>query len=148
LDKYADPTLVERPPELSQRGGAWYNTAAINFIRAVTRDSGQRQVLNVWNQGTLPGLPDDATVEVPCTVGAAGAVPLVQSAPPPPGPSELMAAVKRYERSTIDAALSGSRQRALEALTAHPLVPDKTAAEPMLGELLAAHSRYLPRFAR
>jgi 6-phospho-beta-glucosidase len=58
-----------------------------------------------------------------------------------------MAAVKAYERLTIDAALSGSRTAALAALRAHPLVPDADVAEPMLAELLTAHARYLPRFA-
>jgi 6-phospho-beta-glucosidase len=145
LARYADPALVERPDELSQRGGAWYNTAAVNFIRAVTRDSGQRQVLNVLNNGTIAGLPDDATVEVPCTVTAAGAVPL-PVAPPPEHAAGLMEAVKAYERLTIDAALSGSRRTALQALLAHPLVRDLDIAAPLLDELLAAHAHHLPRF--
>ena len=145
LAKYADHALVERPPELSQRGGAWYNTAAVNFIRAVTRDSGQRQVLNVRNDGTLPGLPDDATVEVPCVVNAGGAVPLPVD-PPPEHARGLMEAVKAYERLTIDAALAGSRRTALQALLAHPLVHDHDIAAPLLDELLAAHPQYLPRF--
>jgi 6-phospho-beta-glucosidase len=145
LAKYADHALVERPPELSQRGGAWYNTAAVNFIRAVTRDSGQRQVPNVLNNGTLPGLPDDATVEVPCVVGASGAVPIGVT-PPPEHASGLMEAVKAYERLTIDAALTGSRRTALQALMAHPLVRDHDVAAPLLDELLAAHTQHLPRF--
>jgi 6-phospho-beta-glucosidase len=146
LAKYADHALVERPPELSQRGGAWYNTAAVNFIKAVSGDTGQRQVLNVLNNGTLPGLPDDATVEVPCTVSAAGAVP-IGVAPPPEHATGLMEAVKAYERLTIDAALAGSRRTALQALLAHPLVRDHDVAVPLLDELLAAHAPHLPRFA-
>src|SRR4051812_14868977 len=146
LAKYADHALVERPSELSQRGGAWYNTAAVNFIRAVAGDSGQRQVLNVRNNGTLRGLPDDATVEVPCTVSAAGAVPL-PVAPPPEHASGLMEVVKAYERLTIDAALSGSRRTAMQALLAHPLVRDHDIAAPLLDELLTAHADHLPRFA-
>jgi 6-phospho-beta-glucosidase len=146
LAKYADHALVERPEELSQRGGAWYNTAAVNFIRAVTADTGQRQVLNVLNNGTLPGLPDDATVEVPCTVSAAGATPLPVAAPPEHA-AGLMESVKAYERLTIDAALAGSRRTALQALLAHPLVRDHDIAVPLLDELLAAHAQYLPRFA-
>jgi 6-phospho-beta-glucosidase len=145
LAKYAEPGLVERPEELSQRGGAWYNTAAVNFIRAVTEDSGQRQVLNVLNNGVIDGLPDDATVEVPCEVGAGGAVPL-PVAPPPEHARGLMEAVKAYERLTIDAALSGSRRTALQALLAHPLVRDHDVAVPLLDDLLAAHAQYLPRF--
>ena len=147
LERYADPTLVTRPDELSERGGAWYNTAAVGFIRALSRDSGARQVLNVPNAGTLPGLPDDAVVEVPCRVGAGGAVPLPQPDPPPAHALGLMEAVKAYERLTIDAALSGSRRLAVQALLAHPLVRDHDVAVPLLDELLKAHATYLPRFA-
>jgi 6-phospho-beta-glucosidase len=146
LEAYADPTLVTRPELLSERGGAWYNTAAVNFIRAVTGDTRQRQVLNVLNRGTIPALPDDATIEVPCVVGATGAAPL-DLAPPPEHAVGLMDAVKAYERLTIDAALSGSRRTALQALLSHPLVGDHDIAVPLLDELLAAHARYLPRFA-
>jgi 6-phospho-beta-glucosidase len=146
LAHYADPTLVTRPDELSQRGGAWYNTAAVGFIRAVMRNSGARQVLNVRNAGTLPGLPDDAVVEVPCTVGSGGAEPLPLTGPPPEHALGLMEAVKAYERLTIDAALAGSRRLALQALLAHPLVRDHDIAVPLLDELLRAHAAYLPRF--
>jgi 6-phospho-beta-glucosidase len=58
-----------------------------------------------------------------------------------------MEAVKAYERLAIDAALSGSRRTALQALLAHPLVRDHDIAVPLLDELLAAHQQYLPRFA-
>jgi 6-phospho-beta-glucosidase len=115
-------------------------------MRAVAADSGERQVLNVHNAGVLPFLPDDATVEVPCSVDASGAHPLVQAAAPAYA-SGLMEAVKAYERLTIDAALSGSRKAALQALLAHPLVRDYDVAAPMLDELLAAHAAHLPNFA-
>jgi 6-phospho-beta-glucosidase len=147
LERYADTSLTERPDELSQRGGAWYNACAVGFMRAVAGDAGERQALNVQNAGLLPFLPDDATVEVPCTVDAAGAHPLPQ-APVPTHAAGLMESVKAYERLTIDAALSGSRRTALQALLAHPLVRDHDVAEPMLDELLAAHASYLPNFAR
>jgi 6-phospho-beta-glucosidase len=146
LARYRDPALVERPPELASRGGAWYCTAAVNFIRAVTTDSGERQVLNVANRGAIPGLPDDAVVEVPCRVDGAGATPLPQD-PVPEHCLGLMRAVKTYERLTVEAALSGSRRTALLALVAHPLVRDLDVAAPLLEDLLAAHAAHLPQFA-
>jgi 6-phospho-beta-glucosidase len=144
LARYRDPALVERPPELAARGGAWYCTAAVAFIRAVSGDTGERQVLNVANRGALPGMPDDAVVEVPCRVGAGGAAPIPQE-PVPEHCLGLMRAVKSYERLTVEAATSGSRETALLALVTHPLVRDLDVAEPLLDELLAAHAPHLPR---
>lgn len=146
LERYRDPDLVERPAELSRRGGALYSVAAMDFVRAVVGDSGERQVLNVPNRGVLDGLPDDAVVEVPCRVGAEGATPLPLE-PMPEHAAGLVRAVKAYERLTIEAALSGSRRTALLALLSHPLVGRLEVAEPLLDELLAAHAEHLPRFA-
>jgi 6-phospho-beta-glucosidase len=53
---------------------------------------------------------------------------------------------KAYERLTIEAALSGSREVALRALMTNPLVPDWDTAVPLLEALLEENRRYLPRF--
>jgi 6-phospho-beta-glucosidase len=153
LRRYADPQLSSRPDQLSQRGGSWYSTAAVDVVRAITGDTGQRQVLDVPNRtdtgaAVVPGLPLDAIVEVPCAVDAAGPHALPLPAEPAPQPLALVHSVKAYEQLTISAALSGSRREALDALLAHPLVRDLDVAEPLLDELLSAHARWLPRFAR
>lgn len=145
LAAFADERLTDRPEGLGRRGGAWYCTAALGFVHAVTRDARDRQVLNVPNAGAIPGIPDDAVVEVPCSVGAAGAEPL----PQPPVPEHCLAlirTVKAYERLTVEAARSGDRDVALLALATHPLVGDVDVAGPLLDDLLAAHRPYLPRF--
>jgi 6-phospho-beta-glucosidase len=152
LERYADPALASRPDQLSERGGSWYSTAAIDVIRAITGDSGQRQVLDVPNRTALglpviPGLPEDAIIEVPCTVDAAGAHPLPLPADPAAQPLALVHQVKAYERLAIKAALSGSREVALDALLTHPLVRDLDVAVPLLAELLDVHAPLLPRFA-
>jgi 6-phospho-beta-glucosidase len=51
----------------------------------------------------------------------------------------LVQAVKAHETLTVQAAVTRSRDIALQALLAHPLVGDLDAAEPMLDELLNAH---------
>ena len=51
----------------------------------------------------------------------------------------LVQAVKAHESLTVQAAVTRSRDVALQALLAHPLVGDIDIAEPMLDEMLAAH---------
>jgi len=46
----------------------------------------------------------------------------------------------------VEAAVSGSRETALLALLAHPLVRDVDLAVPLLAEMLAANRAYLPQF--
>ena len=76
LDLYADPALDTKPPQLAQRGGAWYSEAAVDLLVSLTGDRRDTQVVNTFNRGTLPFLPDDAVVEVPAVIGSGGAEPV------------------------------------------------------------------------
>jgi 6-phospho-beta-glucosidase len=84
-------------------------------------------------------------VEIPCIVNAAG----IKGLPVPEGYKPfwgLIAAVKEYEQLAVQAAVEGSRETALKALLAHPLVRDYDIAVPLLGELLEANRDFIPRF--
>ena len=61
---------------LSQRGGAFYSEAAVALLASLVGDTGDVQVVNVRNQGTMPFLADEAVIEVPAVIGAAGPVPV------------------------------------------------------------------------
>lgn len=145
LEMYRDPTLDRKPELLEQRGGAFYSEAAAMLVESLHTDRGDIQVVNVQNAGAIENLASDDVVEVPCRVGANGAVPLPQR----PLPGEmlgLVAQVKAYERLTVRAAITGDRGTALHALMAHPLVRTYDLARPLLDALLDAHRRHLPRF--
>ncbi|MFN2490342.1 MAG: 6-phospho-beta-glucosidase [Actinomycetota bacterium] len=118
-------------------GEAGYALVAATFLRALGRAAGETLILNVANRGRLPFLDDRAVVEVPCTVGPTGLRPHAVGALPPPE-ADLVARVKDVERTTIRAALEGSRDLALQALTAHPVVPSSEHAERILGGYLAS----------
>jgi 6-phospho-beta-glucosidase len=60
-------------------------------------------------------------------VNANGAHPLHVGAPPE-SVRALLHRVKAYERATVAAALSGSRDEAIEALVLNPLVGDRSVA--------------------
>lgn len=145
LDLYRDPALDTKPPQLSQRGGRYYSEAAIRLIASLHDDRGDVQVANIRNQGAIAGLADDAVVEVPARVGAAGAEP-VPLRPLPPPLLGLVQQVKAYERLAVEAARTGDRRTARLALLANPLVADHAAATALLAGILAAHRDLLPAF--
>jgi 6-phospho-beta-glucosidase len=108
-------------------------------------DTRDIQTLNVSNKGILPFLPDDASIEVNCVVTKQGPIPVAVTNIPPAAPG-LIHAVKTYERLAIDAAVTGDRGLALQALAVNPLVPSVNVAEKMLNEMLEANKAYLPNF--
>ncbi|MGW8380271.1 6-phospho-beta-glucosidase [Streptomyces sp. ODS28] len=144
LEMYADPALREKPELLARRGGAFYSEAAVALAArllggAESPDAGEIQVVNTYNNGTLPFLPDDAVVELPARVSPHGAEPL----PAPhldPLYAGLMSHVAGYERLALDAALRGGRDRVFRALLAHPLIGQYEQAERLTG-LLLEHNR-------
>ncbi|MFE2432279.1 6-phospho-beta-glucosidase [Streptomyces sp. NPDC059373] len=142
LEMYADPALDEKPELLARRGGAFYSEAAVALASSLLRDSGDVQVVNTFNNGTLPFLPDDAVIEVPATVDASGATPLPV---PPLDPlySGLIANVTAYEDLALDAALRGGRDRVFTALLSHPLIGQYEYAEALTDRLIAHNREHL-----
>ncbi|MFD7918287.1 6-phospho-beta-glucosidase [Streptomyces sp. NPDC059740] len=143
LDMYADPTLAEKPELLGKRGGAFYSEAAVALTSSLLRDTGDVQVVNTLNNGTLPFLPDDAVIEVPATVDASGATPLPVR-PLEPLFAGLVAHVTGYEHLALEAALKGGRGRVFDALLSHPLVGQIDRADQLTDALLAHNREHLP----
>jgi 6-phospho-beta-glucosidase len=143
LEMYADPALDTKPELLTHRGGAFYSEAAVALLASLVTDARDRQVVNVRNNGTLPFLSDEAVIEVPATVGAAGAVPVAVD-PVSPLMSGLIAHVSAYEELALDAALHGGRDRIAKALLAHPLVGQYDLAGQLTDRLLAENAAFLP----
>ncbi|MFD0319088.1 family 4 glycosyl hydrolase [Streptomyces flavalbus] len=140
LAMYGDPALDEKPALLAKRGGAFYSEAAVDLAAALLGGGGAPyQVVNTYNDGTLPFLPDDAVIETQAAVGPKGALPL-PVAPLDPLYAGLVAGVTAYEDLALDAALRGGRERVFKALLAHPLVGQYAYAE-KLTDLLVAHNR-------
>ncbi|WP_455583745.1 6-phospho-beta-glucosidase [Kitasatospora griseola] len=141
LEMYADPALDTKPELLGKRGGAFYSEAAVQLIASLLGTDGRTtvQVVNTRNDGVLPFLPDDAVIEVPAEVDAAGVRPLPQR-PVEPLYAGLIAGVTAYEHLALDAALRGGRDRVFDALLAHPLVGQLELAEQLTDRLLA-HNR-------
>ncbi|MFD9000377.1 6-phospho-beta-glucosidase [Streptomyces sp. NPDC059582] len=143
LAMYGDPALDEKPELLAKRGGAYYSEAAVDLAAALLSGAGSPyQVVNTYNNGTLPFLPADAVIEVQAAVGPKGATPLPV---PPVDPlyAGLTAHVTAYEDLALKAALHGSRDRVFEALLAHPLVGQYEYAETLTDQLIAHNREHL-----
>ncbi len=145
LAMYADPQLISKPKELEKRGGALYSTAAVSLIAAIVGNKNEVHIVNRRNRGALADMPEGAVVEVPCLVGAAGPIPLTVGRLPILARG-LVHSVKAYEELTIEAALTGDRWTALQALVTHPLVPSFGVAKALLNSILEANREYLPQF--
>lgn len=142
LEMYGDPALEEKPELLSRRGGAFYSEAAVDLTSSLLRDSGEVRIVNAFNDGTLPFLPDDAVIEVPAAVDARGAKPLPVR-PLEPLYAGLVAHVTAYEHLALEAALKGGRERVFQALLSHPLIGQIDRAEKLTDDLIAHNREHL-----
>ncbi|MCX4880856.1 6-phospho-beta-glucosidase [Streptomyces sp. NBC_00847] len=143
LKMYADPALDEKPALLAQRGGAYYSEAAVDLAASLLGAGGSPyQVVNTYNKGTLPFLPDDAVIEVQAAVGTKGPLPLAVPSVDPLY-AGLMANVTAYEDLALEAALRGGRDRVFRALLSHPLIGQYEYAEGLTDRLIAHNREHL-----
>jgi 6-phospho-beta-glucosidase len=143
LDMYADPALDHKPELLAKRGGAFYSEAAVALLASLVADTGDVQVVNLRNNGSLPFLPDEAVIEVPARITAQG--PIAEPISPlDPLYAGLTAHVSAYEELAVQTALHGGRDRVFATLLAHPLVGQIDIANTLTDRLLAENHTYLP----
>jgi 6-phospho-beta-glucosidase len=143
LDMYADPALNHKPELLAKRGGAFYSEAAVALLASLVADTGDVQVVNLRNNGSLPFLADDAVIEVPARITAQG--PIAEPiSPVDPLYAGLIAHVSAYEELAVQTALHGGRDRVFRTLLAHPLVGQIDIANQLTDRLLAENHTYLP----
>ncbi|WP_188195998.1 6-phospho-beta-glucosidase [Nonomuraea sp. SYSU D8015] len=119
----------ERDATDLEAGG--YEGIALALMAAIARGEPATMILNVRNGSSVPGLPEDAVVEIPCAVGGAGVRPLA-TRPLPGRLLGLVQQVKAVEQTAIEAALTGSARLAVEAFALHPLVDSVTTARALL----------------
>jgi 6-phospho-beta-glucosidase len=116
-----------------------YEGEALAVVEAIANNTRAIMILNTANRSALPFLDERAVVEVPAIVGRTGPVP-VAIGPTPPHAQALVSAIKNVERTTIEAAVTGSAELAVQALALHPLVPSVTTAR----RIFAGYRERLP----
>jgi 6-phospho-beta-glucosidase len=95
ISEYADSGLCEIPTDLMKRGGSYYSTAATQLINAHYNNLGETHIVDVRQNGAVPGWPADWVLELPCRVDRAGIHPL-SIEPLPLVCSGLLGQVKAY----------------------------------------------------
>lgn len=145
FELYKDPNLNIKPPQLEQRGGAYYSDAACSLIDSIWNDRRDIQPVNVKNNGAIASIPNESAVEVNCVITREGPRPIAVG-DLPVAVRGLVQQIKSFERVAAEAAVTGDYHTALLAMTINPLVPSDTVAKQILDEMLEAHKDYLPQF--
>lgn len=147
FEVYKNPELDEKPKILEERGGAYYSEVAVSLIDALCNNLKTIHTVNIMNNGAISNLPNDIVVEVNAIVGKDG--------PKPIGIGKLsmeavglVHQVKIYELLTIQAAISGSQMKAIQALYHNPLVNSFEKAKHLWRDILKANKEYLLTFVK
>jgi alpha-galactosidase len=118
------------------------------MIDSFLRDKPRNFPLNLPNSGQCPDLPTDAVVESMVTArgdGLAGR----DHGRAPAALTECLRRVVASQEMTVDAAISGDRDTAVDAMLLDPLAGriDFDQVARMTDEMLAATARWLPQFS-
>ncbi len=135
--RFAEP---ETSPAAAAVGG--YEGLALRVIDGLTGVAPSECIVNVRSEGTVAGMAADDVVETSAAISPVGITPR-PSPELPRSARALVLQVKEYERTAVDAAVSGDAQLAAVALAQHPLVPGITAARELVAEYRELHGPLL-----
>lgn len=116
------------------RAANGYHRIALEVMKALRGMHSQRLIVNVRNQGAFDEIGADDVVEVPCAIGNDRIEP-ERCGSLPAAVRGLVLAVKEYERTTIDAAISGSTGLARKAMLLYPAIGEWEPSENLLRDL-------------
>ncbi len=139
----AEARLQEDAPRLHRSG----EFAFPIVVSTVNNRHELIEAVNIRNDGLIANVPDWAVVEVPAVAGADG-IKGVKVGALPAGIAALVNTQAHVQDLVVEAAVHGSRELALQALLADPVVHSAEAAEKCLDELLSVHAPYLPQFKK
>lgn len=145
FELYKDPNLDYKPEQLGQRGGAYYSDAACESIASIYANKNTQLVVSTKNDGAVPDLPADCVVEVSAYIGGQGAR-NVAFGELPTAERGWLQVMKAMELLTIEAAVTGDYNTALQAFTINPMIRSGKTAQRIMDELFIAHKDHLPNF--
>ncbi|GAA0609841.1 6-phospho-beta-glucosidase LicH [Virgibacillus siamensis] len=145
FELYKDKDLDIKPPQLEERGGAYYSDAAVRLITSIYTDKRDIQPVNTMNRGAIASIPDDSAIETSCVITKDGPIPLAVG-DLPVAARGLVQQIKSFERISAEAAVTGDYNKAVLALTINPLTPSDVIAKQIVDEMMEAHEEYLSQF--
>lgn len=126
-------------PEITGGG----HERAVAIMEGILTDAGfEEEAVNLPNKGYLPTLPDDIAVEVPAEVRRSGLTGVVF----PDYPKAFAALLRNYVGVydlTADAALTGNRALAVQALLVNPLITEWRRLEELVEVMIHKQERWL-----
>lgn len=133
-DKQAE---IERG-NLQVPDGIGYAGVMLDCIEGLQSEEGRYLVLSVQNQGCIEGLEREDVIEVTCKVSKEGIKPV------PIGSvleycNVLIHAIKLYEKLTVEAIFTQSKDKAIQALTLHPLINSYSLAKVLVEKYSQAY---------
>jgi alpha-galactosidase len=138
-DLSSDETTIEGLLDTDSEG-------ALEMVEnQVTATTHYHLAANLSNQGQISNLPLGSTVETPVIVDGAGIHPVHVGALPS-GIAELCRRETFVAQMCVDAAVEGSREKALQCLLLDPVITDIETAKKILDEYLTSYKEYLPQF--
>ena len=135
----------EGGPELSSLR-AVQSEGLFEVIHGVAHDTNAYRVAaDVQNDGAITNLPAHTIVETPVVISGLGVLPVRVGALPPTVAELCRREAERVEL-VVEAAVTGDRFVALQALALDPTVDDLDVARSVLDDILETHKANLPQF--
>lgn len=119
-----------------------YAGVALKFIEIALSGKTSSMILCVPNGGAIEGLREDDVVEITCDIDKNGAAPH-RFGKVDEQNLELIRRVKNYERLASEAIRNKSREKAIDALTLHPLVNSYSLAKALTDKYLEHNKDYI-----
>jgi alpha-galactosidase len=123
----------------------WEHTQLLDILVSQEDNQGRVFYVNIPNQGYIHNLPDGVVVEIPVVADASGMHPFALG----DLPQTILPTVAHKVASLdliLEAAMEGSRRKAVQALINDPYCTDINAAELCVNALIEAELAYLPNF--
>jgi alpha-galactosidase len=118
----------------------------VDFIVALNGNGNTFELsANILNRGCISNLPNKAIVEVPVLVSSSG-IQGLHIGLLPTGIAAMCNQQIAIQELAVEAAITGDRRVALQALLLDPVVTSHETAETLLDDLLSKHEKYLPQF--
>ncbi len=133
---------AEGPAALAEAQIGGYEGVALQVIAGLSSRHPADVIVNTRNGSSMPFLEADDVVEVRSLVDGSGIQPRA-AGELPRSARGLVTQMKEYERTLVEAAVTGDAGLAEIALSLHPLVPGITEARELLSEYRRLHGPHL-----
>ena len=117
--------------------------SAVPIIEGIITDSNHREhSVNLPNDDIITNLPKDLVVECPAIVNKDG-IHAIKLGEYPKGLAALLRIEASVQDLVVEAIIKKSKEIALQALLASPIVDSATQAEEILDEMLRVQGKYI-----